>query len=205
MSTGRARPRWWDPRLAIGLTLVAGSVAGVVWIVAGADSTVVVLTAREPLSPGDRVRVGDLVPQRVHVGGVPSRYLNALPAGGVVVVRAVGAGELIPRSAVGDPRGLRVRSVVVPITGTLSRSIDSGSVVDVWAARAGEGRVFEPPVVLVASATVVRVNKADGLAQSGQGTAIEILVSRSRIARVLESIANADAISLVPVSLPLVG
>ena len=184
---------------------MAISVGGVVWIVNGTDSSVTVLVAREPLSPGDRVRSSDLVPERVRIPGAANRYFSALPRDGVVVSRAIGAGELVPRSAVGSAPGISVRSVVVPVTGALARSIGPGSVVDVWTARAGEDGVFASPVVLVSSATVVRVSKADGIIESADGSAVELLVSRSRVARVLESVANSAAISLVPVSLPVGG
>jgi hypothetical protein len=204
-TTSRARRRWFDPRFAIGIALVAVSVAGVVWIVNSADSSVTVLAARDALSPGDRVHAGDLVPERVRLPGSPSHYFAALPDGGLVVTRAIGAGELVPRSAVGSAAGVRVASVVVPVAGSLSRSIEPGAVVDLWAAKAGEQGTYDPPVVLAASATVVRVSKADDIIDAAGGSSVELLVPRSRTARVLEAVANADSIALVPAGLPAGG
>ena len=204
-TTSRPRRRWFDPRFAIGVALVAVSVAGVVWIVNGADSSVTVLAARDALSPGDRIHAADLVPERVRLPGSPSHYFAALPDGGLVVTRAIGAGELVPRSAVGSAAGVRVASVVVPISGSLSRSIEPGAVVDLWSAKAGEQGTYDPPVVLAASATVVRVSKADDIIDAAGGSSVELLVPRSRTARVLEAVANADSIALVPAGLPAGG
>jgi hypothetical protein len=57
--------------------------------------------------------------------------------------------------------------------------------------------------VLVSSATVVRVLEPDGLVAGRDGGSVEVLIERAKIARVLEAISNEDAISLVPVSLPV--
>jgi hypothetical protein len=203
--TTMPRRRWFDPRFAIGIALVAVSVAGVVWIVNGTDSSVTVLAARDALSPGDRIRTGDLVPERVRLPGSPAHYFTAMPDGGLVVTRAIGAGELVPRSAVGSAAGVRVASVVVPVVGELSRTIVPGAVVDLWSARTAEQGGFEPPVVLAASATVVRVSKAGDIIDAAGGSSVELLVARSRTARVLEAVANADSISLVPTGLPAGG
>ncbi len=204
MTPSRKR-RWFDPRFAIGIALVAASVAGVVGIVDSADSSVTVLAARDALSPGDRVRAGDLVPERVRVPGSPGRYLTHVPPGGLVVTRAVGAGELIARSAVGSAAGLKVAPVVVQVPGSLSRVVEPGAVVDLWSSAAGEQGVFEPPTVLAPSVTVVRVTKADGIIDANGGSSVEVLVPRSRTARVLEAVANADSIALVPSGLPVGG
>jgi hypothetical protein len=75
-------------------------------------------------------------------------------------------------------------------------------VVDVWAAREGDSDTFGPPSVLVPSATVVRVIEADGIIAGAAAVNVELLVPRARTARILEAIANTDALSLVPVSLP---
>jgi hypothetical protein len=57
--------------------------------------------------------------------------------------------------------------------------------------------------VLVGSATVVRVLKESGIIADHRGGGVELLVPRDRIARVLEATAGGDAISLVPVSIPV--
>lgn len=203
--TARSRSRWWfDPRFALGLALVVVSVVGVVGLVSAADSSVHVYASRSTLSPGDRIHRADLVDSNVRIGGLGSKYLTArdIPTEGVVVTRVVLAGELVPASAIGSISGARVTSVVVSVTSQLARSIEAGAVVDVWSAASSTNGAFGPPTVLVSSATVVRVIKTDGVMGRGGGASVELLVPRSRTARVLEAVANEDAVSLVPASIP---
>jgi hypothetical protein len=202
--TGKRKAVAFDPRLAIGLLLVAASVAGVVTIVSAADTSVQVYTARDPLAPGDRITVDDLEERsvRLDVAGVLYLEPGDVPATGFVVTRSVAEGELVPASAVGSVDGLRLTSVVLTMSSQLAASVQPGSVVDVWAAQEGESNHFGPPAVVVPGATVVRLIKTDSIVASDEATAIEVLVPKSKIARVLEALANDDAISVVPASIP---
>jgi len=211
-STSRPKERvprsfWFDPRFAIGIVLVIGSVVGVLAVVSTADSSVQVYAARSTLTPGDRIAADDLSVRSVRLGELRAKYLGAgeIPSGGFVVTRAVPVGELVPASSVGNPAGVRVASVVVTVRGELARSIAASLVVDVWSAAVTENNDFGPPSVLVSSATVVRVIEPKGIISDRGGSSVELLVPRSKTARVLEAIANQDAISLVPVSIPARG
>ena len=198
--------RWAiDPRLIIGLALVVASVGGVVAVVSAADETVAVLAAGESLAPGDRVEKGDLVTVDVRLPGATDRYLipGDIPAEGVVVTRTVGKGELVPVEAVGSASGARVASLVLDVAGTLAASVQPGALVDVWAAREEEGGRFGPPTVIVSGATVVRLVQSDSIVSGGGSTAVEVLVPKARIARVLEAAANSDAVSIVPAGVPV--
>jgi hypothetical protein len=203
---GNRPPRnwWFDPRFAIGLALVVASVLGVSAIVNAADTSARFYAARAALSPGDRIHPGDLVEQSVRLGGAGAHYLarRDVPDAGLVITRPVAAGELVPASAVGSVAGLTVTSVVITVDGQLARAIDSGAVVDLWAAHQTADRVYGAPTVLVSSATVVRLIKAEGIIADGRSGSVELLVPRNKTARVLEAIANDDALSLVPTSLP---
>ena len=156
------------------------------------------------LSPGDRIYAEDLVSENVRLGELGGKYLTPeeLSPDGLVVTRAVAAGELIPTSALGTAASIRVASVVVTVSGQLSKAIEPGTVVDVWSAAQTDHGVFGPPTVLVGSATVVRTIESSGLI-AGNGSGVEILIPREKVARALEAVANGDAISLVPVSLPV--
>ncbi len=207
-ATGSERvPRrvWFDPRLAIGIGLVIASVVGVYGIVHATDRSVLVYSTTSTLSPGDRVYKADLEVATVRLGDVGDRYLGEgdVPADGLLVTRAVSAGELLPVSAVGTAASVRVASVVVTVSGQLSSSVVPGTVVDVWSSAQTEDRHFGPPAVLVGSATVVRVLESSGLIADQRGGGVELLVPRDRIARVLEASADGDSISLVPVSIPV--
>lgn len=204
-SRDSARRFWFDPRFLIGIVLVAASITAVVGIVMTADRTVEVYAAPAALAPGDRVSADSLESRFVRLEGAQDTYLSplTLPSGGLVVVRAVSPGELVPLTAVGQSVGQRVASVVIPVSTALATSIGPNSVVDVWSAAETEHGVFGPPSVLVSSATVVRVVESTGFIAGSNSGGVELLVSRGRIARVLEAVANSDALSLVPVSIPV--
>lgn len=207
--TSERAPRafWFDPRFAIGVVLVAASVLGVMVVVAAADSSVLVYSARSSLSPGDRVTTSDLDARTVRLGSLGAKYLvdGDIPSAGFVVTRAVSAGELVPASAVGEVAGAELASIVVTVNGELARSVTEGSIVDLWSAKEVENRLFGPPSVLVSSASIVRVISAEGVVADRTRKSVELLVPRSKTAAVLEAIANSDALSLVPSSIPVKG
>ncbi len=193
-----------DPRLLVGALLVAASVAGVSWIVASADRTIAVYAAKTALYPGDRVTASDLAVTRVRLGSEAKRYLTVaeLPPGGAVIGRAVGEGELVPSAAVGAAEGSTSAAVVVQLSSPLSGAARAGTAVDLWAAERLESSRFGPPAVLVPGATIVRVVEPEGIV-ADDGVALEVLVPRTSVARLLEAVANGDAVAAVPVSVPL--
>jgi hypothetical protein len=205
-ATKPARKRFWfDPRFAIGVLLVVASVAGVVAIVGAADTSLLVYAARQPLAPGDRIDGDDLVATNVRLDGAAELYLlpDDQPDEGLVVTKPVADGELVPASAVGSRLGEQQTAIVLAVNGELAASVVSGSGVDVWSARQIGSGLFEAPAVIVAAATVVRLVDREGFVVDDGSAAIEVLVPRSQIARVLEAVANDDAISVVPASLPV--
>ncbi len=199
---------WLDPRFVIGLALVAASVGGVYAVVAASDTSVAAYVARDALSQGDVITADDLIESHVRLDGADDLYLLAgeVPNEGFVVIKSVRAGELVPASAVGSEAGQRFSAVVLTLTSQLSASVRAGSYVDLWSAKEQETRGnYGPPTVLVSSASVVRLVTSEGLVIDKGVASVEVLVPKSRIARVLEAVANGDALSLVPVSIPVKG
>ncbi len=195
-------------RLVVGVVLVAASVAGVVALVGALDARTTVYAAASALSPGERIDRGDLVERSVSLDGADDIYLGAdeLPEGGLVVVRPVRDGELLPRTAVGDTAGVGSTALVLELASPASSSVRAGAGVDVWVSPAdSDGRGFGAPVVLVPDAVVVQVVEDDRLVSSGDAGAVEVLVPRARVARVLQAQANGDALAVVPAGLPLGG
>src|SRR5699024_3205769 len=135
------RPSWRDPRLGVGVLLVAGSVALGSWTVSRADDTVTVYTTATVLSPGDQVDVEDLVATQVQVPALAETYLTPgeEPATGLVVLRTVGEGEMVPLAALGSAQSVQVRTVTVPVDAALAESIRPGAVVDLWVALPADG------------------------------------------------------------------
>lgn len=209
-----ARRRWaLDPRLLIGIALVVVSVAGVVALVGAADRRIEVLAASAPLIPGDPIDRDDLLVRQVALDGATSLYLRPgdVPDAGLVSIGVVRAGELIPVASVGDRAATEATSIVLPISGPVSSAVEAGAPVDVWATASesstpdfadGDAAPPSPPVVLSADAIVVRIVEPEGIVGAADGDAVEVLIPRFQIARLLQSIARGDALAVVPARLP---
>ena len=171
------------------------------------DTSEVVFSARGALVTGDIVTADDLVATNVRFDGASGAYLTVadVPDEGLVITRSVGAGELVPASSVGSVEGLRQASVVITVDGQLAGAVEPGVTVDLWAAKELDSGVYGAPIVVVSSATVVRLVESSGLVVDDSSGTVEILVPRLNIARVLEAIANDDSLSLVPASIPVRG
>jgi hypothetical protein len=168
--------RWRDPRLVLGLLIVAGSVLLGSWVVASADDAVTVWGVRATMPAGARLSETDLEPRRVRFSdGVDGRYVtDRAQVVGHVLARGVGAGELVPAAAVAratDPPGAQV-PLTVEESG-LPGTVRPGSVIDVWVAPrdpASGGsrarRVLEEVVVLAVP------DSADPLAPATSSTVV---------------------------------
>lgn len=173
-------PGWRDPRLWVGVLIVAASVVAGARLIGAADDSVTVWTAAADLAPGETVTGEDLVATRVRFGSEEdlARYLltdDALPQEAVAVA-GVGEGELVPRSALGGAEGSDTIDVSVSIPGEqVATTIDDGAVVDVYllsapgtATRAD--KVLEDVVVIDAPAP------AEQLAATGAGRQLVLAV-----------------------------
>lgn len=152
-ATRTGTPGWRDPRLWIGVLVVAASVVIGARVVDGADDTVQVWAVASDLGAGDRVGEEDLVARRVRFAddGL-TRYFtvdDALPPD-LALVRGVGAGELLPRAAVGSADDAGTVSVPLAVD-LVPPAVAEGSVVDVYltgSAGTPDGPVLDDVVVV---------------------------------------------------------
>ncbi len=83
-----------------------------------------------------------------------------------------------------------------------------GATVDIWSAPAeattsATASATVPPSVLVAGAIVIRlVDDAGSFSAKPAGGTVEVLIPRSRIARLLAAVAAGDALAVLPAGLP---
>jgi len=202
------RPRrHLDARLVVGLVLVVASIAAVVGIVGAADEGENVLVAPRLMTAGEVVTLDDLDVRRVALGIEGHGYLlpSEFPDSGVVVARTIGAGELVPRAAVGDFRGPRATTLVVSLSTALGATVRPGDSLDLWSAPALDAGRFGAPTVIASGAQLVRTVTDEGLVTGTEAGSVELLVPRRDIARILGALANGDALSAVPVSLAMGG
>lgn len=137
VATRVTRAGWRDPRLWIGLLIVAGSVVLGSRLLAAADDTVSVWAVVEDHGPGSAVRADDVVAVRVRFADDDelARYLPAddtLPED-IVLSREIGSGELLPRDAIATARDAGTVRLPLDLEPTrVPGSVDAGSVVDVY-------------------------------------------------------------------------
>ena len=109
------KPRWRDPRLAVGVALMALSVVAATVVVSGVDHRVAVWGAARDLAAGTKLTADDLRSVSVVVDDV-DRYVSGDEAGllGRTLGRDVGGGELLAVSAIGSTQG-PTRLVTLPV------------------------------------------------------------------------------------------
>lgn len=133
---------WRDPRLWVGVVLVAGSVVAGARILSGADDMTQVWSASGDLVVGQTLTADDLRPTSVRFDedADRSRYLavgDELPSA-LTLTRPLTTGELVPAAALGEAGGDETLAVSVSVsTEHVPTGLERGSVVDVWVI--GEG------------------------------------------------------------------
>ncbi len=137
-----ARPRtagWRDPRVVVGVIVVALSVLAGSLLFSGADDSVSVWAVREPMRQGQPIGTEDLVRTETRFADAASadRYVAAsdvLPED-AVLTRDVGAGELLPRDALGASDSAALTELPLAVaTEAVPATLAVGAVVDVWVA-----------------------------------------------------------------------
>ena len=139
VATRSRRPGWRNPRLLLGLLLVAGSVVVGARLLASADDTVGVWAVSRDLPAGATVTEGDLERRQVRFpeSTTADGYLSAdaaLPRE-ATLNRPVSSGELLPRAAFARRSGPDLVEVPISVASDdLPATVRQGSTVDVWVA-----------------------------------------------------------------------
>lgn len=176
-------PGWRDPRLWVGVAIVAASVLVGVRVLASADESIAVWSVAGDVGAGDRLSDDDLVTTRVRFsdGDDLARYFTVddeLPDD-LRIVRGLGAGELLPRTAIGSDDDAGLVEISLPVAPLrVPPSVGPGSIVDVYVSDAGDvpdestgetrGSVAEPAAPALSGVSVVDAPLPDeGLGFSG--------------------------------------
>jgi hypothetical protein len=151
------------------------------------------------------VTAADLTVTRVRLGSGTAAYLAAgsgwAPSPATVVLRSVRAGELVPRSAIGDRGEVDLRPVSVPVEPEVAQRLGPGVLVDVWvAARRGDsGQSFERPHLAASGVEVSSTTTEHGALGSSTTSAVHLLLGPALVPDVIEAVDNQARITLVPV------
>lgn len=171
-------------------------------MVDGARSTVDVYAAARELVPGTPLTVSDVTVVAVSADGTADRYHPAAGlADGSVVLRSVGAGELLPLAAVGEAAAVTVRPVAVPAGPHLSAAIVAGSRVDLWhVPEQVEDPTASVPVALVTGIGVAEVDRGGSALSISSGAVVHVLVPVDALPSVLAALAGPGTVT--PVAVP---
>lgn len=192
------RPGWKDPRLLIGLFLIAASVVGVSAMVRSADVTTPYYAAKTTLTPGTVLTDTDLVVVNARLGGGDYVAPGDEPWGRVVT-RVVGKGEMLPAAALAEAEHFDSRTVAVQTTLPLAAGVKDGSVVDVFVTN--EAANGEPHTSKVGGDLVVEsVERSGGSFSSSTFETVYVVVPRGEIETLLDALAGQGDISVVGIA-----
>ncbi len=187
------------------MLLVLASMAVGARVVATADDTVAVYAASTAMPAGSAVDVTGLRVVRVRLGGDTAAYLDATrpPPPGSVMLRTVGAGELVPVAAVGATTQLSRRPVTLPLPDGVPSGVAVGGRLDVWASPRetgdGGGNRYGPPRRVVENAEVFAVTADDDGLGSVRPASVQVLLEQPELSTVLDAFANEAKVAVVPV------
>lgn len=170
-ATRATAPGWRDPRLWIGVAIVAVSVVAGARLLGAADDSVTVWAVESDMGAGDTVTSEDLVAERVRFvedGALDTYFLadEELPSD-LQLKRGVGAGELLPRAAVGPAAdGVTIQLPVAVDTAVVPPAVRAGSVVDVYLTgatdeRGGRGTAVDRSEAVLEGVTVIEAPALD--------------------------------------------
>lgn len=199
------RPNWRDPRLWLGVAIMAICVVAGARLLASADDTAEVWALRGDHAAGSVLSADDLRVDRVHFADAADvsgyvRVGDPLPDR-LTLLRAVGAGELLPRGAVADGAASRLAQLPVSVDAAdLPSGLAPGSAVDVYVVARSSAQ--ERPsalkagqvVPVLAGVTVLDVGAAD----LGGPVTLTVAVPAGDVARYFARVARTgDAVITV--------
>jgi hypothetical protein len=164
-----------DVRLAVGVALVVIAVVAGSALLGSAGDRVPVWSLRSALAAGTTLRADDLVPAPVAGDSVALYAGSSTDVTGKVLTRDLGAGELLPLSALGAPGGAARRLVTVAVDPLHAPpGLARGERVDVYvtprdgASVGGSGTVRVLPTLVLARALVADPGASDPAGASTQ-------------------------------------
>lgn len=189
-----ARARWLDARLLVGLLLVLLSVVVGAKVFADADQRVQVWAVTHDLGADTPISGDDLQARSVSLDAATGRYLSATAnLDGLVLVRPVGRGELLPVSAVGHSDATQARRIVIEVDRFGVAGITKGRVVDVYVVRdTASGDDPTPPELVLGRVTVGEDVKPGGSAFGGSGSkaGVTLLVDETDVPDLIDAVAH---------------
>lgn len=194
------KPTVKDPRLIVGVLLLAVSVWLGVWAVNDARGLSVAYVAKEALIVGQPVTQSDLEAVEVNLSSLGSAYLSA-PLGDsetYFATQSVQPGSLVPQSALDTSLQYESRVLPISINSELPQEATVGTTVDLWStpSKLDQGVQAEP--VLVAESLVIsQLAGSGGAFSSTRGQTVQVIVPDDIVSKVLAASAGSVELSLL--------
>jgi Flp pilus assembly protein CpaB len=186
--------RWRDPRLAVGVVLVAASVVLGARVVAAADDTVAVWSMRQDVPAGSTLTSDDVTVSHVHFAEATEaeRYFDGdqtLPDG-LVVDHDLVAGELLARSALVEPESRAVNELPLPVAaGLYPADLEPGDRVDVWVTPDDAGDDRADAEQLLDGVAVLEADRASASVGGGESAVVLVALEADSVAALDELLA----------------
>ena len=196
-ATRLRQPKWTDARLVAGVLMVLVAVVVGAAVVSAADKSVRVWAVRQDLKAGTAVERADLTARRVRLFGADAKHyvdVRSDPSGRVLR-RDLGAGDLLPVSALADPNetpATRIVGLPMSRAHALGGDVERGDVVDVIATRKTSGGGVQTYAV-VRGVTVVEVSRPSGGFGAGRNDLVVMIqVSPDQILPIAAALQGAE-------------
>lgn len=195
------RPRWLDVRIIGGVLLVVAAVVIGARVIGASSHTTPVWAASRNLAAGTVLTAADLTAVDVNLSGNATHYLAADQAAtgvvGASLGAAVGAGELVPLSAVQPTPAGKV--FVIGVTpDRMPPGVTHGSVIDLYLTSGGTTTSSEAVTTLVSSSLVVQSVLAPASGGLSGATSnryqIAVLASAATADSLVKALPRGDAI-----------
>ncbi|WGW10683.1 hypothetical protein LWF01_11125 [Saxibacter everestensis] len=196
------QPSWRDARLLIGILLVAAAVSATWQLVRVASDTITVYAAAETLVPGQKISTDQLEKIQVKLPENAEKYVSANRdwGAGIVALRPIYPGELIPREALGNASELEGRMLAINLESSLPDGVRPGSRVDVWATPrdgAGTDQMAKDSRLVLEAVTVLASGGLDNALGSDGQSRIELFVPSPDLPELIQVLGRDERISIV--------
>lgn len=194
------RPRWLDIRVIGGVLLLVVSVAIGAKVIGAASHTSPVWVANTDLASGTVLRPDDLIAADVNLGDRGASYVDAASdLSGSVLNRPLGAGELVPASALDDIGDGRILSIAVT-PDHMAPGVAHGSVADLYLVT-GRSAVIGEEITTELLQPAVTIQSVTAPASGGLSGAIS---SKYQVALLLSPAQAETLVRKLPLGEPVV-
>lgn len=198
------KPGLRDPKLLIGLLLIAVSISAVVGIIHVTNKTTTYYVAARDLTVGEQLTAEDIKPVEVNLADSAAHYLDSadIPADQSLIVDNIRAGQLISRTSLAalDPQGRRESSIL--LESGLAKNFTPGQRVDIWVSKHAEtGNGYKDPQLIATGAEIASITAEESMIGGTGKSTVQLLLSEQALPNLLAAVNNEDKINLVPSTL----